>query len=393
MWANRGLAVARNRGRCFVGQESRRPSCRVIGFESVGGDVWDVDVECKQPAEEKATHQRIPAEQRPKSPSRSRRKKKPSASHQPTTDESVKPTRETGSARPNGAGGRDRITRGRRTKVAEGLAPTVSVVAEKPKEQSPATSTIGVGGSGRCGDRRGIESGQRVVNRSRVRADGSVESPLPWMMMAAARQDFGRTPTLSNGQLVTTSAATDPRFPKPIRWPWPTHNPASRSRRRASRPLQQLLILGPMFVTPIVAFVHQVPLIGDIHPIIGYPLGLTVAAHRGLQGDLVGRHRHLRPLLPWQGAALGTRAPTILAAWPGPTRRTTSPRKTRSCQSGHRLRPAAEERLQRRHLGPARRMELGRQPRHQQPELRRPRHEGHHQLDCDSARGCARLAR
>ena len=38
-----------------------------------------------------------------------------------------------------------------------------------------------------------------------------VDSPLPWMMMAAARQEFGRTPTLTKAaNLATTSADVEP---------------------------------------------------------------------------------------------------------------------------------------------------------------------------------------
>ena len=79
-------------------------------------------------------------------------------------------------------------------------------------------------------------------------------------------------------------------------------------------PLQQLPIFGPMFVTPIVAFLHQIPLIGDIlHPIIGYPVGLTGGSTprdvKVISSDGTAIYVHF---FPAQGAALGTRAPTIL---------------------------------------------------------------------------------
>jgi len=107
-----------------------------------------------------------------------------------------------------------------------------------------------------------------------------VESPLPWMMMAAARQEFGRTPTLNKAvDPVTTSADVEPvanvtalaaaEAPTPV---------VAIPQTAPLEVLQHLPIIGPAFVTPIVAFIHQIPLIGDIlHPFIGYPVQFGLA--------------------------------------------------------------------------------------------------------------------
>jgi ABC-2 type transport system ATP-binding protein len=95
-----------------------------------------------------------------------------------------------------------------------------------------------------------------------------VDSPAEWALLAAARRDFGTERTLDTGPAMTNSleepAAT---LAQPV---------VAIEQTPLLAPLQQIPVVGPMFVTPVVAFIKQIPFVGDIlHPIIGYPLGLT----------------------------------------------------------------------------------------------------------------------
>jgi ABC-2 type transport system ATP-binding protein len=142
-----------------------------------------------------------------------------------------------------------------------------------------------------------------------------VESPLPWMMMAAARHEFGRTPTLSKvASTVTTSGDADPVQSSTLAAIDAAPAVVAIPQTSLLTPLQHLPIFGPMFVTPIVAIVHQIPLIGDIlHPVIGYPVGMTGGSTprdvKVISSDGTAIYVHF---FPAQGAALGTQAPTIL---------------------------------------------------------------------------------
>jgi ABC-2 type transport system ATP-binding protein len=119
-----------------------------------------------------------------------------------------------------------------------------------------------------------------------------VASALPLMMMAAARKESGaQASTLAAPPTVVAIPQTS-----------------------LLTPLQHLPIVGPMFVTPIVAIVHQIPIFGDVlHPIIGYPVGMTGGStprdYRVISSDGTKIYVHF---FPAQGAALGTIAPTVL---------------------------------------------------------------------------------
>jgi ABC-2 type transport system ATP-binding protein len=145
-----------------------------------------------------------------------------------------------------------------------------------------------------------------------------VDSPAEWTLLAAARRDFGTERTLDTGagpmttnSLVTADAVTvDPV--------------ATLAQSAASvvafeqtplfAPLQQVPVVGPLFVTPVVAFVKQIPFVGDIlHPIIGYPLGLTGGTTprdvKVISFDGTPIYVHFFPAV---GLQPGQTAPTIL---------------------------------------------------------------------------------
>jgi ABC-2 type transport system ATP-binding protein len=92
--------------------------------------------------------------------------------------------------------------------------------------------------------------------------------------------------------------------------------------------LQEIPVLGPTFVTPIVAAIHQIPILGDlIHPLIGYPLQLGAAANSPVARDVKltsfdGTQIYVH-FMPARGLQNGQQAPTIFEgpglATPGST--------------------------------------------------------------------------
>jgi ABC-2 type transport system ATP-binding protein len=146
---------------------------------------------------------------------------------------------------------------------------------------------------------------------------GVPESPLGWMLMAVTRlESFGRTPTLSKAvNAVTTSGAAGPAVVAILQTP-----PLAA--------LQQLPVIGANFVTPVVSFIDQIPLIGDIlHPLIGYPVQPGLAPGTPVPRDVKVISFDGTPIyvhfMPAVGLKAGQQAPTILdgpgLALPGAT--------------------------------------------------------------------------
>jgi ABC-2 type transport system ATP-binding protein len=146
---------------------------------------------------------------------------------------------------------------------------------------------------------------------------GVPESPLGWMLMAVTRlESFGRTPTLSKAvNLVTTSGAAGPAV-------------VAIPQTPPLAALQQLPIIGANFVTPVVSFIEQIPLIGDVlHPLIGYPVQPGLAPGTPVPRDVKVISFDGTPIyvhfMPAVGLKAGQQAPTILdgpgLALPGAT--------------------------------------------------------------------------
>lgn len=100
----------------------------------------------------------------------------------------------------------------------------------------------------------------RTARTVRTAKDGPttpVDPPLSWTMLAAASRNT-LAPTAS------TSRVVDPVTNAPV---------IATPKTPLLEPLQQIPVLGPLFVTPIVAVINQIPVISDLlHPIFGYPL-------------------------------------------------------------------------------------------------------------------------
>ena len=160
-----------------------------------------------------------------------------------------------------------------------------------------------------------------------------VASPLPWVFMAAGRQEFSGTPSLTKAvDPVTTSATVDPT--PTVTATAATDATTNVSTTAATDPptnvvaipqtplltalgLQNLPIIGPLFVTPIVAAVNEIPIVSDIlHPIFGYPVqtGLPPGSPQpqdvnviSFDGTPINVH-----FMPAAGLQAGQQAPTIL---------------------------------------------------------------------------------
>ncbi|MDT5179066.1 MAG: type transport system ATP-binding protein [Mycobacterium sp.] len=145
------------------------------------------------------------------------------------------------------------------------------------------------------------------------------ESPMPWIAMAAARKEIGTTANVARvADPVTTSAAVDPTPTAAPAIAYPTNVVAiPQISLVTALGLQNLPIVGPLFVTPIVAFVNAIPIVGDLlHPIFGYPLqaGLPVGSPQArdvrvisFDGTQISVH-----FMPATGLLAGRPAPTIL---------------------------------------------------------------------------------
>ncbi|MET4430081.1 CocE/NonD family hydrolase [Mycolicibacterium sp. 624] len=139
------------------------------------------------------------------------------------------------------------------------------------------------------------------------------QSPAMWTLLAAARREtFGTSPTLSAvGNPVTTAlTTTEPIAPAP--------SPVVAIPQVAPLAwLQQIPILGPIVVTPIVEFIHQIPIISDVlHPFIGYPVqwgrphGSPVSRDvKVISFDGTPIYVHF---MPAAGLHAGQKAPTVL---------------------------------------------------------------------------------
>jgi ABC-2 type transport system ATP-binding protein len=203
---------------------------------------------------------------------------------------------------------------------------TAFVTIEKPKErpQAPvATATMAISN---------VVSAVLNPFAGSSPTDPAV-SPLPWVMLAATRQEFSGAPTLTKAvDPVTTSAPVDPTptvttmaataattnvSPAPAIAP-PTNVVAiPQTPLLTALGLQNLPIIGPLFVTPVVAIVNEIPIVSDLlHPIFGYPVqaGLPPGSPQpqdvqviSFDGTPINVH-----FMPAAELLAGQQAPTIL---------------------------------------------------------------------------------
>ena len=155
------------------------------------------------------------------------------------------------------------------------------------------------------------------------------------LLAAARRETFGSTPTLAKTVSPVTNAltvgdATPTATVRPLAAAVPTiPTPVVAIPQIAPlQGLQRLPVFGPLLITPIVAAIHQIPLIGDVlHPFIGYPVQIGVPRGTPLPRDVKvvsfdGTKIYVH-FFPAANLQPGQKAPTILdgpgLALPGST--------------------------------------------------------------------------
>ncbi|WP_304108607.1 CocE/NonD family hydrolase [Mycolicibacterium bacteremicum] len=97
----------------------------------------------------------------------------------------------------------------------------------------------------------------RTVRTAGTGPTAPIDTPLSWTMLAAASRN---TLAPSAGAAVVIDPVTN----APV---------IATPKTPLLEPLQRIPVLGPLFVTPIVAIINQIPVVSDLlHPIVGYPL-------------------------------------------------------------------------------------------------------------------------
>lgn len=181
--------------------------------------------------------------------------------------------------------------------TAEPLDPPVTTDAKPPNPVHTATVAIS-------------EAVRALLNPFPGDAPTSpIEAATTWTLAAAARREISTEPTNLDqpAQSVTTGltlAAVDAPVvaitqAPPLAW------------------LQHLPVVGPVLVTPLVAALHQIPIVSDIlHPFIGYPVQFGLPAGGPAPRDVKVISFDGTPIyvhfMPARGLAAGQTAPTIL---------------------------------------------------------------------------------
>jgi ABC-2 type transport system ATP-binding protein len=214
------------------------------------------------------------------------------------------------------------VTKKKKSHDSDAPTPKTQSAAARTTDDPPASTSVTLASVPKAAD--------VVVEKSSAGSSPSapVETPLPWMMMAAARQDVGRTSRLDKtADPVTTSGDAEPIATSPAA----AQAPAAVVAIPQTAPLealQYLPVVGPMFVTPVVALIHQIPLIGDVlHPFIGYPVQFGLAPGTPVPRDVKVISFDGTPIyvhfMPAAGLTKDQKAPTILdgpgLALPGAT--------------------------------------------------------------------------
>lgn len=180
-------------------------------------------------------------------------------------------------------------------------APVVTIAAVDPAPEPPAkqppdpveSATVAV-----------VEAVNALFGSTGEDTPSPMESAAMWTMAAAARRELADPAPESdqpaapiNTTLADAAAAQVIAIPQtpPLEF------------------LQHLPVIGPVFVTPLVAAIHQIPVVGDVlHPFIGYPLRPGSPAPRDVKvisADGTAIYVHF---MPARGLAPGETAPTIL---------------------------------------------------------------------------------
>ncbi|OAN30191.1 CocE/NonD family hydrolase [Mycolicibacterium iranicum] len=206
------------------------------------------------------------------------------------------------------------------------------VAEETPTEDVPAVVDEVVESEAVVGDEPAVEEASAVVDEAvpaetvttelsdavpEIPTEDPEDPVLPGLaalfssILAAGREATNESPTAVGAQ-VSTSLAESEAAQYPI--------PEGVTVEEWTPPLewlQKIPVLGPLLVTPIVAVVHVIPLVGDIiHPVIGFPID-----HWAPPGTPRARNYRVTSFdgarifvnfMPAKGLKAGETAPTIL---------------------------------------------------------------------------------
>lgn len=132
------------------------------------------------------------------------------------------------------------------------------------------------------------------------------DSPVSWTVAAAARKET-LVPALADARVATPKLAATVDADAP---------PVAVIQTAPLAWLQHVPVIGPVFVTPIVAAIHMIPIVGDvIHPFIGYPVQHRTPGAPTSRDVMItsfdGTKIYVH-FMPASGLGAGQFAPTIL---------------------------------------------------------------------------------
>ncbi|MEO3761227.1 CocE/NonD family hydrolase [Mycobacterium sp. B14F4] len=141
-----------------------------------------------------------------------------------------------------------------------------------------------------------------------------MESAAMWTMAAAARRELAdSTPEPDQPAAHADTALTHAAAGEVAAGEVATPQVIAIPQTPPLEFLQRIPVIGPVFITPLVVAIHQVPVVGDVlHPFIGYPLRPGLAAPRDVKvisADGTAIYVHF---MPARGLKTGETAPTIL---------------------------------------------------------------------------------
>ncbi len=219
------------------------------------------------------------------------------ASADSATDQSATPcrgpaARDTAAPPPHrGGGAQEGAVRGTSPGIL-GAASAGSPGRRTPRAESPIATTLytAPAASAPVGDLPVPTTSDATGRDPGIPAD----TPLGWTMLAAARRETVTAAAVAAASAPGTVIPQTPLF--------------------TALKLQEIPVIGPLLVTPVVTLVNHLPVIGDLlHPIFGYPLlPAGQVAPRDVKVVSFDGTEIYTHFLPANGLLVGQSAPTVL---------------------------------------------------------------------------------
>jgi ABC-2 type transport system ATP-binding protein len=185
------------------------------------------------------------------------------------------------------------------THVSPAVAPEVKVVEPLQREPAPKQDALEVASVALA---KTVSAFLNPFAGDAPTVPAPIASPVVWTMAAAARRELTAPATDTVPAAITTTeapAVVAVEQTAPLAW------------------LQQVPILGPVVVTPIVTALHLLPIVSDvIHPFIGFPVQFGLPAGAPVSRDVKVISSDGTPIyvhfMPARGLLAGEKAPTVL---------------------------------------------------------------------------------